>query len=342
MTTSADQDGAKSKAASKASAKAKRNKPAASVAFGDVNLLEFTRDVGGCGVPGDGTWGLSLGMLFRETVVDVDGYEASKTEILEERMSELSRKQRHLSTGETRQFDYRPVGERNPLFFRLDEKERSKKLLDYACFHKGDLEEADKDKDCAERRTSVGSGGKNTSEFDAYTHKVSHSEFVDKSQEASVELTALRDSRKKSQGCSCSCVRADKLNLAKLRAELGKRGLKPSGSKKDLVKMLQEAMRQEEEANGGKAVKACRTEECQCVIDGVECHADLCNCCKGPSIGVKDAHHGGNCGNPEGVYAYSSSVVRSHREPYITAKVVPGRERGGGHGRSDSVCSDHH
>lgn len=23
---------------------------------------------------------------------------------------------------------------------------------------------------------------------------------------------------------------------------------------------------------------------------GVECHADLCSCCKGPSIGEKDAH----------------------------------------------------
>ncbi|CAM9564529.1 unnamed protein product [Ectocarpus sp. 4 AP-2014] len=101
-------------------------------------------------------------------------------------------------------------------------------------------------------------------------------------------------------------------------------------------------MRQDEEKNGGKALKVCRSEECQCVQDGVECHADLCSCCKGPSIGEKDAHHGGNCGNPEGVYAYSSSVVRSHRGPYVTSKVVPGRERGGGHGRSDSVCSDHH
>lgn len=32
--------------------------------------------------------------------------------------------------------------------------------------------------------------------------------------------------------------------------------------------MLQEAMRQEEEQNGGKALKACRSEECQCVRDG--------------------------------------------------------------------------
>ena len=45
-------------------------------------------------------------------------------QILEERTAELSKRQRHLSTGETRQFDHRPAGERNPLFSRLDEKER--------------------------------------------------------------------------------------------------------------------------------------------------------------------------------------------------------------------------
>ncbi|CAM9582436.1 unnamed protein product [Pylaiella littoralis] len=352
-----------SKASEGASGKAKRAKKQEpqqlkkEVTFGRVNLLEFTRDVGGCGVPSDGTWGLSLGLPFRETEVDVDGYEASKDEILEERMSELSRKQRHLCTGETRQFDYRPVGVKNPLFARLGEKERSKKLLEYACFHKSDLAEADKDKDRAagisnssssssseeSNRNSNGNNNRHdgsTSEFDAFSHKVSHAEFVDKSQAASIELTALRDSRRTSQGCSCSCVRADKLNLTKLRGQLGKRGLKASGSKKELVKMLQEAMRREEEENGGKAVKACRGEDCQCVRDGVECHADLCNCCKGPSIGEKGAHHGGNCGNPEGVYAYHSSVVRAHRGAYVSSKDVPGRETGSG--RSDSICSDHH
>lgn len=51
------------------------------VTFGYVSLLEFTRDVGGCAVPGDGTWGLALGLPFRESVVEVDGYEASKAEV---------------------------------------------------------------------------------------------------------------------------------------------------------------------------------------------------------------------------------------------------------------------
>lgn len=49
----------------------------------------------------------------------------ARTQILEERTKELlSKKQRHLSTMETRQFDYRPVGEKNPLFGRLGEKDR--------------------------------------------------------------------------------------------------------------------------------------------------------------------------------------------------------------------------
>lgn len=62
---------------------------------------------------------------------------------------------------------------------------RSKKLLEYACFHKADLEEADRDKGKGKDGAGEGShrhgyghshgdghGGKGASEFDAYSHKV--------------------------------------------------------------------------------------------------------------------------------------------------------------------------
>ena len=58
-----------------------KGKNAPNVTFGDVSLVEFTRDVGGCAVPSEGTWALALGLPFRETRVDVDGYEASKAEV---------------------------------------------------------------------------------------------------------------------------------------------------------------------------------------------------------------------------------------------------------------------
>lgn len=55
----------------------------------------------------------------------------------------------------------------------------SKKLLEYACFHKADLEEADRDKDGTDDSSHSdghghggGGGGKGISEFDAYSHKV--------------------------------------------------------------------------------------------------------------------------------------------------------------------------
>lgn len=51
----------------------------------------------------------------------------------------------------------------------------SKKLLEYACFHKADLEEADRDKDGNDHSGhshSHSHGGKDTSEYDAYSHKV--------------------------------------------------------------------------------------------------------------------------------------------------------------------------
>lgn len=63
------------------STKQGKDKSTLNVTFGNVTLLEFTRDVGGCTVPSDGTWALSLGLPFRETRVDVDGYEASKAEV---------------------------------------------------------------------------------------------------------------------------------------------------------------------------------------------------------------------------------------------------------------------
>ena len=44
-------------------------------------------------------------------------------------------------------------------------------------------------------------------------------------------------------------------------------------------------------------------------------------------IEMEICQHGGNCGNPEGVYAYSSSAVRAYRESYVTAKTVPAKER---------------
>lgn len=68
-------------ASTSGSTKQGEDKSALNVTFGDVTLLEFTRDVGGCTVPSDGTWALSLGLPFRETRVDVDGYEASKAEV---------------------------------------------------------------------------------------------------------------------------------------------------------------------------------------------------------------------------------------------------------------------
>ncbi|CAN0394135.1 unnamed protein product, partial [Discosporangium mesarthrocarpum] len=43
---------------------------------------------------------------------------------LGERLKGLTKKQRQVATGETRQFDHRPTGEFNPLFKRLGEKER--------------------------------------------------------------------------------------------------------------------------------------------------------------------------------------------------------------------------
>ena len=76
---------------------------------------------------------LLLLLLFRFCLCAVCNNGQPSEQILEERTKELTKKQRHLSTGETRQFDYRPVGEKNPLFARLGEKERRCCCLMYIC-----------------------------------------------------------------------------------------------------------------------------------------------------------------------------------------------------------------
>lgn len=76
-------------------------------------------------------------------------------------------------------------------------------------------------------------------------------------------------------------------------AESIHRGLKVPGSKskKELVKVLQEAMRQEEEQNGGKPLKTCRSDECQCVRDGEHLVLPLFlkySCVKNSQTGTSD------------------------------------------------------
>ena len=89
------------------------------VSFGVVEARVLPRGVGGSGVPGGGGWALS----FDHTAVttppapgspiqhlalgSVDDFEAARAAEIEERLKGLSKRERKLATGETRQFSHR-------------------------------------------------------------------------------------------------------------------------------------------------------------------------------------------------------------------------------------------
>lgn len=271
-------------------------------------------------VPAHGAWPLGLGEEKgkpRETTVDT--YEVAKQQELERRLQDLPRRLRKVATAaglETRQFDYRPSGEKNPLFGPLDERLRKQALLQA-------LESAspsDEEAMLPNLSSSPRTGGA------AYLHKCQALE--EQETQRSLELDDLRASRKRI-GCSCHQSKApDKLSLKKLKEELHRRHQSAPGTDKGkLAEQLKEVMRDEKLCSDGAP------DECECFVAGVPCHADVCGCCagkKGTGGGGGKGHH--DCQNPLGNFLYQEASVRGHRFRYLTA--VP---KEGGRARSSSI-----
>lgn len=205
--------------------------------FGPVTVLEFERDIGGCGVPGDGSWALALGdKVFAESCMSLEAHEAEREGILVARTAKLTKKERRHCRGETRQWDYRGVDfGRNPLFGRLCERERRGLLME---------------------------------QMSASSHA------FELSAAGAKELDDIRKSRAAGGGCSCAPLRPDKLTVKKLKEELKLRGLSVEGSRKDLQKSLQVALHSGEETIslcGGNACE-CAREEIECHADLCGCY----------------------------------------------------------------------
>lgn len=121
-----------------------------SVRFDEVTIHQFERCLGTTVVPLDGGWPLGIGMEMtsaRATRVTVQDYEMHKQEWLMERWEKLRAQELEIfqamavgatmSDGkkepktplETRQWDHKPSGQKNPLFGLLIERERMMLLL---------------------------------------------------------------------------------------------------------------------------------------------------------------------------------------------------------------------
>jgi len=247
------------------------------VQWGEVVVHTCRRKPSPDSVPAHGAWPLGLGAEdgHPPRLTTVDRFEVAKQEELERRLQELPKRLRKATAAgggglETRQFDYKSPGEKNPLFGPLDERRRKLVLIQA-------LEQGEGGK---EEEGLCGSPRKMGMETSAYLNL--YNAMEEQEEARSNELDELRASRKKI-GCSChhTSKAPDKLSLKKLKEELHRRHLSAPGTDKAiLVEQLKEVLKDERlcNAEGGPV-------ECECLTAGVPCHADVCGCCAGKKPG---------------------------------------------------------
>ncbi len=79
------------------------------VRFGNVHVREFSRMVGGPGIPRSGAWPLALSAPLGPTrhLGTVDSFEDRRQHELKQRAATLHESQQAIVNGETRQFDFK-------------------------------------------------------------------------------------------------------------------------------------------------------------------------------------------------------------------------------------------
>lgn len=175
---------------------------------------------------------------------------------------------------ETRQCDYK-VGFRNSLFEPLSEEERLVLL--------GPVLSA------AKANHKITASGCTQSQAIADLNK---------------ELQSIRASRDLT-GCSCKALKLDKLSVVKMKNELRRAGTDGDEvietlSKADLIDRVRVVLQQ---------CELCTENNCECVLLGVSCSAEVCGCMK----------HGKKCANPEGQQIFDPKRVSEYRRQLLAS-----------------------
>jgi hypothetical protein len=269
------------------------------VHWGEVKAREFTRfPGGGSAVPYDGTWALGLGDPIGDIVLgDVNEVEEIKAKELKDRIKELPlNKRKHVRDGETRQFDY-CRGIDNPLFKRMSEVQRKKIFVEdekthpEAHHHPQTIQPQDSSQ--KQQRKSRHSKS-NNDEMEVNVH-----DFACVSVEQLDEFMKIRDSREEC-GCSCGDLvrKVSKMNIKKLHTFLAERDVTITSHSKSELMTLAKAIALEE--------KNCsNSRSCECVKNGIECHANVCIGCAG------------ECFNPNKWYGYDKDRVKAYRKTQL-------------------------
>lgn len=217
------------------------------VKWGHVKVREFERCTGGGGgVPSEGTWALGLSDAFEDKWIDsVDVFEQCRAAELRFRMDSLSGKDRKLANLETRQFDY-VKSKDNPLFKRLDERERKEVLTS----------KEDTVRSSRRRKLSV------DEQHEMATLAIQQMD----------ELMDIRSGRN-NVGCNCGAEFNNyrKMSMKKLKGLLHsyKVEILEEDSKSVLLDKVEDLINAKKDA-------VCEV-KCPCALAGIQCHEDVCN-----------------------------------------------------------------
>jgi len=319
--------------------KEKMNKPAAAAAapetpkqvmFDKVLVREFSRCLSMDSVPTEGGWPLGLSQDItaeHESADSVDSFESDKQEKLKARWKEIHPDSLEPPTPlETRQWDYKPDEERNPLFWKLSEQERMQILI---ADSEGKSVKMVKPVRPVRKTHSTRSRSASVSEKRNETYPQDHVDHV------SNELEQIRNQRSMEGSTGCSCRKLNvyipppnagkkaarqRMNLSKVKEELQSRNLLPTEhrTREELERLLHDAVEQE----------PCCTDDCVCVGNGIGCQADTCSCWSATHQSDKGKKHSEDptviqkrCGNIHGMYVYDINEIDSFRKELLCQPV---------------------
>jgi hypothetical protein len=299
--------------------KKEKEKKATLIKWGNVEQILFSRGLGCDVVPSSGSFPLGLDEYSEIETCSVEDYDHSQQSDLFERaqrkniplcfpIGDIKDENSSSSSSsssvrfETRQWDFKK-GSKNPLFTSLGEADRRVLIVD--SIHQAIARE---------RSNSFGSGSRERSSSigsEIFTKHGSHHNTL--LSDLNKDLNTIRNSRDQN-GCNCKPLKLDKLSVAKMKIELCKDYMKNGQlidgmfkedvdilSKIELTSILRERL---------KICILCVTNNCECVVAGLECSDQICKC-------LGKSRDNPACGNPAGFTMFDADKVQDYRENLI-------------------------
>lgn len=296
-----------------------RVNPAKRVSYGEIEVHEMGRCLGWEVVPSDG--GYPLG-LTNECV-------HSYTQPIETKEEWMCARAEEGPRSVDRATRYSEAQRKVLLLPALDDHYSSKELEQEKVQHEKTILCTAKNPKCSKKASAKIQAKEAKSNVAAHYHNagIEHDcDFLGK------ELELLRASRG-DVGCHCHKLKTlssfdpeknycgkqiNKLiSDRKLRDELRKRHLltpeEASCSISSRIRIEQKVQMMARLQDAINKERSCETEDCTCAVNGIECHADVCQCCR--SMTPSKASE--CCGNDHGVLTVDIEAIRAHQKEMV-------------------------